>query len=331
MAWTIYCHVHTETGRRYVGLTSRTWQRRWAQHLSQSKKLASQKTGWSHFANAIRKYGRDAFFHEVLEMCDTLEAANESEQKWISHFGTRDLERGFNITPGGAHTPHSADNAYRSSPEYLEAQRKAAEERWKDPEYRARTLEATQEALALPEVRRKLSEAVSDLWKNPNYREKQHASLKESAARPEVRQKLRENWDDPSFRERCSVGPLAHIAEQSRKTHCLRGHEYTPENTVLSQDGHRECKACNYARKKAAKTSCPKGHPYDEGNVLLSSSGRRMCAVCLAESKVIKPCSKCGGPKDMRIGTRWRCRPCTNGRIAAWGRASRASCARTDP
>lgn len=256
-------------------------------------------------------------------MCDTLEMANASEKKWIRQFRSRDPASGFNIMRGGQHTPHPVSNHYRSDPGYLGSQRLAAEERWKDPEYQAKTLTATQDAIRTPEVRRKLSEAVSDLWKDPDYREKQHASLKESAARPEVRQKLRENWDDPSFRERCSSGPLAHIAEQSRKTHCLRGHEYTSENTVLSPDGHRECKACNYARKKAAKTHCPKGHPYDDDNVILSKAGRRICSTCLAASKVKLPCRVCGAPKDMLVSGRLRCRPCGNRRALESRRRSR--------
>jgi hypothetical protein len=44
----------------------------------------------------------------------------------------------------------------------------------------------------------------------------------------------------------------------SRKTHCVHGHEFTPENTTLSPYGRR-CKTCDrrrsreaYARRKAA-------------------------------------------------------------------------------
>ena len=34
-------------------------------------------------------------------------------------------------------------------------------------------------------------------------------------------------------------------AEQARKTRCVRGHEFTPENTWISPRGHRGCRACN--------------------------------------------------------------------------------------
>jgi HNH endonuclease len=31
---------------------------------------------------------------------------------------------------------------------------------------------------------------------------------------------------------------------QSRKTHCPRGHEYSPENTWVDPDGARRCREC---------------------------------------------------------------------------------------
>lgn len=35
-------------------------------------------------------------------------------------------------------------------------------------------------------------------------------------------------------------------AVNARKTHCVRGHEFTPENTKVRRDGRgRQCRACN--------------------------------------------------------------------------------------
>jgi hypothetical protein len=49
-------------------------------------------------------------------------------------------------------------------------------------------------------------------------------------------------------------------AINARKTHCPRGHEYTPENTYVNPAGGRECRACRCisteayrARKKSRK------------------------------------------------------------------------------
>lgn len=38
---------------------------------------------------------------------------------------------------------------------------------------------------------------------------------------------------------------------QSSKTHCKRGHEFTPENTQTNDAGHRRCRTCTRARQSA--------------------------------------------------------------------------------
>ena len=42
-------------------------------------------------------------------------------------------------------------------------------------------------------------------------------------------------------------------AQNARKTHCPHGHEYTPENTIVTKAGSRKCKVCRDARYKRWK------------------------------------------------------------------------------
>lgn len=35
------------------------------------------------------------------------------------------------------------------------------------------------------------------------------------------------------------------------QTHCVNGHEYTPENTYIRPNGQRDCRACGSARTRA--------------------------------------------------------------------------------
>jgi hypothetical protein len=183
--FTIYCHTHIESGRRYIGLTKHTMLHRWNQHCAQAK---YSKGGRWHFPNAIRKYGKDAFSHEVLETCLTLEEANAAEQKWIEHFKTRDPQFGFNLAEGGSHTPHPAKNP------------------WDDPEYRAKVAPIlkkfiaaghTPEAFAkmtathrTPEFRAKRSEISKQFQADPGYRAKMSLIEQRSHARPEVKAKI---------------------------------------------------------------------------------------------------------------------------------------------
>ena len=50
---------------------------------------------------AIAKYGEEAFSHEVLTTCATLEEANDTETGLIAFYGSNDLARGYNLDAGG--------------------------------------------------------------------------------------------------------------------------------------------------------------------------------------------------------------------------------------
>lgn len=45
-------------------------------------------------------------------------------------------------------------------------------------------------------------------------------------------------------------------AKNKRKTHCVRGHEFTVENTYVDPRGYRSCRACR-AQRFAATLSAP--------------------------------------------------------------------------
>jgi hypothetical protein len=42
-------------------------------------------------------------------------------------------------------------------------------------------------------------------------------------------------------------------ALNARKTHCKRGHEFTPENTYVWREGTRACRACHTAQEQARR------------------------------------------------------------------------------
>ena len=44
--------------------------------------------------------------------------------------------------------------------------------------------------------------------------------------------------------------------EQRSLTHCVNGHEFTPENTYVRKEGWRMCRACLADRQRARRAAC---------------------------------------------------------------------------
>ena len=91
--WCIYVHTLKVDGRKYVGQTKTTMERRWAAHVRSVHKTFD---GGSAFTSAIRKYGQDAFLHEALEYVNNQWDADKAEGKWIAAYNTTDPSFGFN-------------------------------------------------------------------------------------------------------------------------------------------------------------------------------------------------------------------------------------------
>ena len=97
-------------------------------------------------------------------------------------------------------------------------------------------------------------------------------------------------WDTQSenMYDRVRHGVHAH----ARKTHCPRGHEYTPENTYQPPGKgriNRVCRECTrdkaarkaIGNKQVDRTHCPKGHPYVGDNLIVRRGGdARGCREC---------------------------------------------------
>ena len=95
ISWIVYKHTSMKSGKSYIGITSRSMELRWKEHV-----LASKVTGY-HFHNAIQLYGSDNWWHEVLHTdIDTKEEAEALEKYYIKKYDT--FENGYNSTLGGA-------------------------------------------------------------------------------------------------------------------------------------------------------------------------------------------------------------------------------------
>ena len=67
--------------------------------------------------------------------------------------------------------------------------------------------------------------------------------------------------------------------ERMLKTHCLRGHEFTEENTWLRIDGARCCRACARERMRAHRPTAKYGLTPERFQALLDEQDNK-CAIC---------------------------------------------------
>jgi hypothetical protein len=110
-------------------------ERRWSQHIIQARNIKGNR---SYFANAIHKYGKDAFSHEVLAMSWDLEGANATEIIIIEQEGTRNPKKGFNLAKGGGSQLYPEKKNPWDCSEYREKMTKKIRDRAADPMWRAK-------------------------------------------------------------------------------------------------------------------------------------------------------------------------------------------------
>jgi hypothetical protein len=317
--WTIYCHIHTESGRRYIGLTKKTVLRRWNQHVDSAHR---RKGGWSHFANAIRKYGKEAFSHEVLEVCHDLEVANLAEECWIEFYDTRNPEKGFNLAPGGGHFPNPSkknpwdDPDFRAKhlPRFVAAgqspqARASSKASLNTPESKAKRSAATKAAMAQPETVAKREAMRAD----PSYAEKISASVKTALSTPEARARqsdaARAAWEDPSVREKTVAATRAamerpevreRLSEASRATWATSERRTKRAAQVTSPETRAKISAASVGR-----THTPESIQRQRDLYLARSSHCKFCDAPLDDSKrtCIRgrvACSLCKGLHDSK-------------------------------
>lgn len=112
---------------------------------------------------------------------------------------------------------------------------------------------------------------------------------------------------DSCLRLRCChpdcLDPVPHAVNMARRTariwRCRNGHDYTPENTRIDKQGHRNCRRCSAdrererrrrqraARQAATADRCGRGHLRTPENTWWRDHGPT-CRDCLSESAVAR-------------------------------------------
>ncbi|WP_319467011.1 NUMOD3 domain-containing DNA-binding protein [uncultured Pseudodesulfovibrio sp.] len=96
----VYKATNTINGKIYIGKTVRTLSHAQQRHFQRAK--FQYKYGcYSHFYNAMRKYGEKSFEWEILYKGNSDEEIQQKEREYIAKLNSMDRSTGYNMTPGG--------------------------------------------------------------------------------------------------------------------------------------------------------------------------------------------------------------------------------------
>jgi group I intron endonuclease len=187
--FTIYCHTNKVNGKQYVGQTTSTMEWRWKGHVWKAK----QPGGVRLLGAAIRKYGPEAFDHEVLEVLfATQQEADKSETEWIKRKRSRS-PNGYNLAAGGGGSGHHhEDTKQRLRNVWLK----------RTPEEKSARMLHLSTASVDQKRRGQLRKAWSDLTSEARESRIQKMRAASVASDPKRREHLRKRWENMSVETR---------------------------------------------------------------------------------------------------------------------------------
>jgi group I intron endonuclease len=173
----VYKISNSINNKVYIGITVKGLQRRWNQHVHDSRRhprLAVHR--------AMAKYDIESFIIEVQEICPDVETMQQRELYWISFYNSV-LPNGYNSTSGGEwqdkrsfsdeHRRKLQENGRRGmTPEMRKRLGAMAKERWADPEYRDYMIQLAHKRTLSEQQKANLREKNTGLKQSPETVEK---------------------------------------------------------------------------------------------------------------------------------------------------------------
>ena len=186
--------ITSPSGKQYVGMTTRTLEQRWSEHIRYSKKRECT------LHHALCKYDFDSF--QVVEQfySDDLNQLREKEKELIAR-----LKPAYNMTAGGEGT-----NGYRWSEKLKKTQGKKHSKRYEDnPELRKRQSLRMRNREVKEETKQKIREANMGKSLSSSTRAKIGVKSKENWQNPEYQKvqttKAKANWQNPEYQKKMQL------------------------------------------------------------------------------------------------------------------------------
>jgi len=170
----IYCLTCSVTGKKYIGQTTQTAEKRWKQHRNERNRKAT------HINRALVLHGVETFTMTVLDTANDQTELDQKEMAWIRREGTLS-PNGYNLNEGGL-------GGGKRSPETRAKMSESQRKRTHPPEVRAKISAASDHHSPSPENLAKLTEYARN--KSPEHREAIRKMNRERVYTPEMRAKM---------------------------------------------------------------------------------------------------------------------------------------------
>ena len=186
--YTVY-QLTAPNGLIYIGCTGKPVEERWHKGSKYSRNTPIRR--------AIDEFGWDAFEKKILCEKLTKEGVEKLEKWFIAYYDSSDPEKGYNRMLGGLGKGQRACEytrklnrestlaSYSRDPTYQKRLTEATRKLWKDPDYRARTIQA-QRAASCPELSGKSSRITRAYYQaHPERSDEIRAWMREYLSNPE--------------------------------------------------------------------------------------------------------------------------------------------------
>ena len=90
----IYKITNKINNKVYIGQSIRPIEKRFQRHINDALNNIID----THFSRAIRKYGKDNFYVELIDKAENQEELNNKEQYWIKYYDSTNDKKGYNET-----------------------------------------------------------------------------------------------------------------------------------------------------------------------------------------------------------------------------------------
>lgn len=203
--------------------------------------------------SAIKKYGRENFSKEILEIFPTIEEAYFAESLLVTSREVSDLNC-YNITLGGWGCPLTPEQiSYRNSrireghdnPRSRKLLSDSSKKMWSDPEFKTLMTAKIREGWKSPELRQKLSDKLRIILGTDANRARASEHAKKLWENPEhvecIREKTKKSWENPTVRK--------------QRTDSLKATGGTDE----FRNKMKKVNKCNFDNSDAMKTALDKG------------------------------------------------------------------------